>query len=480
MKKQMIQNHIRYAVKSWVDERLKAEGLVNDGKDCLTDDQIQAYAAHQLSPEERNNVMKHISSCMPCFIKTEQYYDNYTLEIDFKRQFNVLGGIDSIQYGYRANDLHLRVSSLTSDLSVDEYKKHPAIITVSNQKFNTNFTVVPVPTDDKVNISIAITSNQVIFRHNINIPLEIIYEKEIVPLKISKKSDELYESQFDFNKLTDGTFYIYPEIVEQKVLSIYILKLQNAISKEQTTLVEKQPEISQIETDHFQKKQISETFQKIKSFLEIIILIETWKRHKRTLMFMLMFFMFSYFSYDYLTHYIQPSSTTKHVVSLPWETEKTLAADVSRRSFPRYMAFAAGLWKKRSEVFPDYSSEIPKCILPENAISEMDLDQWNQDIKLGIYYQLGMACLNIYVKKETDQALTSSFIKKQIQIFKNIQISFSKHANKNDIAFVDKRLLQIISILSNIKESPLKKQRNELFKNVYSIMHYLSPHYALK
>ena len=474
MNNQMIQNHLKYAVKSLIDERLKKEGPINDGKDCLTDDQIHAYAAHQLSHEERKDVINHISSCMPCFIKNEQYYYNYQQQedlADVKRQFNILGGIAPICYKNRANDLHSKVLLLTSDLTIDQCNEHPAIVSVDKQEYKTDFTNIPVASDDKIDLSIAITNKQIVFRHNINIPLEIIYEKEIVPLKISKKRDEVFETQFDFTQLTDGNFYIYPQIIEQKVLSVFILKLQEATSTEQSRTEEKQTE---------QINQPIDIIERIKSVVAISVFIKIWKSHKRIMVCMIMLLLFSYFSYDSVNHYFQPSITTKQIVSLPWEIETSLAADTSRRSFPRYMAFAAGLWNKRSQLFPGSSHKMPECLLPANDSSEKNLDQWKQFKQFGVYYQLGMACLNIYAKKETNQALPVSFIKEQIFVFKNIQNDFFNHANKNDIEFVDKRLLQIISILSNIHDVPLKRERNDLYDNIYSIIHHLSPHYALK
>jgi len=463
MKDEMIENHLKYAVKSWIDDRLEKGDLINDGNDCLTDDLIHAYAAHKLTSENRNNVMKHISLCMPCFIKTEQYYENYNYnkQADFNRQFRIIGGIDDIQYEHRAKDLHLQVLSLTSDLNDDQYKEHPTIITVSKNENKSSFTNIPVTSDEKINLSISLINKQVVFQHNINIPIEIIYEKEIVePLKISQKSGELYETIFDFSKINEGAYYIYPKVIEQKVLSIYILKLKKSVSN--------------IQTEEYK------IFEKVTSIIALSIVIKFLKRHKRMMMCMLMLFLFSYFSYDYVRDYLQPSIMTKHVVSLPWESENSLAADASNRSYSRYMAFAAGLWKKRNELFPDYSTKMPKCILPANATSENDLDKWNESIKQGIYYQLGIACLSIYAKKGTDQVLTLSFIKEQIQEFKDLQNIFSKHADKNDIEFVDKRLMQIISILNKINDIPLKKQRNDLYKNIYIIIHYLSPHYVLK
>jgi len=477
----MIQNHLKYGVKSWVDECLKKGDLINDGKDCLSDDQIHDYAAHKLSSDDRNNVMKHISLCMPCFIKTEQYYDNYTEQTDFKRQFRIIGSIDAIQYEHRADDLHLKVLSLTSDLTNDQYEEHPAIITVSKNENKSSFTNIPVTSDEQIHLSIAIKNKQVVFKLNSNIPIEIIYEKDIVePLKITQKTGEVFETLFDFSKINDGAYYFYPEVIEHKVLSIYILKLQKSVSIIQTEKLEPQVETSNNEIDNIPKKEVFEIFEKFKSILALTIFVNFLIRHKRMMMCMLMLFLFSYFSYNYVRDYLQPSITKKYIVSLPWESEKSLAADASHRYSPRHMAFAAGLWKKRNQLFPDYYPKMPKCILPENARSEKDLDQWNQSKKSGIYYQLGIACLNIYAKKETDQVLTSSFIKEQIQIFKDLQNNFSKHADKNDIEFVDKRLMQIISILHKINDMPLKRQRNDLYMNIYSIIHYLSPHYALK
>jgi len=478
MKKMIIQNHLKHAVKLWVDERLKTGDLTNDKKDCLTDDQIQAYAAHQLSHEKRNDVVKHISSCMPCFIKTERYYDSYKQQNDVYRKFCVLAGMDDIQYDHRVNDLYSQVLSLTSDLTEDQYNEHPGIITINKQFEKSSFTNIPIISDDTIHLSISITNKHIIFRHNSNIPLEIIYEKEIIPYKISKKSGEFYETQYDFSIFTDGSYYIYPEVIEKKVLSIYILKLNENTSTERTKTDEKQTKVSQIEIDNSQKDQENKILQRI--LLAVSVFMMIMKRHQRTMICMLMLLLFSYFSYDYANQFLQQPITPKQqIVSLPWETEKSLAADASRRSFPRYMAFAAGLWKKRSQLYPEYSHKIPKCILPEDASSEKDLDLWNNSVTYRIYFKLGIACFSIYAKKETVHDLSLPFIKKQIEIFKDIQKEFSKHANSDDLDFVDKRLLQTISILSNIDGAPLKRQRNELFMKVYSIIHYLSPHYAL-
>ena len=69
---------IKPIMKSWYASELK-NGNINNGKNCLTNEQIYKYTEHTLDESEREAVYEHISTCMPCYIKVEHYYE--------KRQF---------------------------------------------------------------------------------------------------------------------------------------------------------------------------------------------------------------------------------------------------------------------------------------------------------------------------------------------------------------------------------------------------------
>jgi len=66
---------LKDAITSWALNELK-KGPVDEGKNCLDDDQIIGYVNHTLTKSEREEVYEHASKCMVCFEVIEDLYES--------------------------------------------------------------------------------------------------------------------------------------------------------------------------------------------------------------------------------------------------------------------------------------------------------------------------------------------------------------------------------------------------------------------
>ena len=231
----------------WIEEELKKRPI-KDGKECLTDEDITTYVENRssLSIEDIERIRSHISLCAPCFLDVEDYSLRCPSETEGKgvsrlEQRAKAVFIDNrIDFNDREAQLSLKVSNIVYDIERKEIKneediflkKNPFIL---NMKSHLNGVVSMkgiTTSEENVQIDADIYANKMIITHTTGLPCELLVDgKTQGGMSDSDQETEPQTVRFNFT-LPKGIYYVHPDIVEDKVLSIYIHKLRMQFEEE--------------------------------------------------------------------------------------------------------------------------------------------------------------------------------------------------------------------------------------------------------
>jgi len=459
---------LKKLIQSAVKDKLQ-EGPIFDGKECLSDKDIIDYAENTLSKEDRDRVIAHMTACMPCLVKTENLYDKlnpppdlqqYVDQLKQRTKANFLN--DDIQYEDRVHQINLKLAPIVAEYKdiddpedcMDLIQSNPMLVTLSNNQ-TTTMTGFPSPL---MNLEITINSAEgtITVRNKDKIDVELIHNQRITaPLAKNTHLDQIL-SMFDCFFI-EGVYYVFPEIVENKVLSIsfhYISAIPEVTS---TSISDQQPIL---------------LYKMMMSIVVALKLINSQKRYMAAvsvcLIILCAFPLFKgiYSPKDPLSVLVNQSYQTAikndfifqyDRVPFHWSKEKFYFSSKLKLSLDQ-RAFAAGLWSGKQDIMKKKIDSKPSpFMVPDSSdTSRNSVDQW-KETQQAYYYWLGRWC---YVVKNTmisGEKLSQDFLLNQIQVIEN----FKKQIHQQEQPFEKQKILTFLNHTLNYFNNARKSEPDQ-------------------